>query len=203
MTANSKLKIFLKYALIVIILMLLGGAGMFGLAKHRQHTYYTAKRAMVISHTIHEEKNSNNNFNSDDQQMMDTYSKIVEDPIIAKTARYYLPAKLNKRYSAEELSNMIDTQTSQQSLILTIRTKAANKETAVRVTNAMSKAMKKELPTIQPGAGQVRLLSPATKGEVEKVTVPHAKKYVAVGLALGGMIGLIICFVDETWSRLI
>lgn len=203
MTTGSREKIFLKYFCIVAVFFLLGGAGMFGLAKHRQHTFYTAKRAMVISHTIHEEKNSNNSFNSTDQQMMDTYSKIVEDPIIAKTARNYLPTHLRKKYSAENLSNLIDTKISQQSLVLTISAKSSDKHTSVEVTNAMAKAMKKDLPSIQPGAGKVRLLSPATNSSAEEVTVPHIKKYVAVGLALGGMVGLIICFVDETWSRLI
>lgn len=197
----KKSNIFLKYAVIVLVMMLLGGIGMFGLAKHRQQSFFTAKRSMVISHTIHEERNSNNNFNSDDQQMMDTYSKIIEDPVITKTAKSYLPSKLKKKYTADELSNMVDTKVSQQSLVLTVKVKANTKNEAVKITNAVSKAMKKDLPSIQPGAGTVRLLSPATKAE--KVTVPHAKKYVAVGLALGGMVGLIICFVDETWSRLI
>lgn len=200
---NNRSKTFLKYILIVVVLMLLGGAGMFGLAKHRQHSFYTAERAMVISHTIHSQRETNNNFNSTDQQMMDTYSKIAEDPIIAKTARGYLTSQLKKKYSVQDLSDMIDTKVSDQSLILTIKAKASNKRAAVKVANAMSKAMKKRLPDIQPGAGTVRLLAPATVSEAGQVTVPHVKKYVAVGLALGGMIGLIICFVDETWSRLL
>lgn len=201
MNKVKKSSILIKYAVIVLVLMLLGGAGMFGLAKHRQQAFYTAKRSMVISHTIHEVENSNNNYNSDDQQMMDTYSKIAKDPVIAKTARNYLPTQLKKKYSADELSGMVDTKVSQQSLVMTVKVKANNEKTAVKITNAISKAMKRDLPSIQPGAGTVRLLSPAT--DAEKVTTPHAKKYVAVGLALGGMVGLIICFVDETWSRLI
>ena len=72
MANNGKSKIMVKYVVIVLGLMLIGGAGMYGLAKHRQTTYYTAERSMVISHSIHEESASNNNFNSDDQQMMPT-----------------------------------------------------------------------------------------------------------------------------------
>lgn len=204
MTANnSKSKVLFKYIVIVLVMMLLGGAGMFGLAKHRQNTFYSAKRSMVISHAIHEMRNPNNNFNSTDQQMMDTYSKIIEDPTISKAARNYLPSKLKKKYSADDINGMIDSKVSQQSLVLTVETKASNKSAAVKITNAVSKAMKRELPSIQPGAGTVRLLAPATTKDTNQVTTPHTKKYVAVGLALGGMVGLIICFVDETWSRLI
>lgn len=204
MTANnSKSKIFFKYIIIVLVMMLLGGAGMFGLAKHRQNTFYTAKRSMVISHAIHEERNPNNNFNSADQQMMDTYSKVIEDPIISKAARNYLPSQLKKKYSADDINGMIDSKVSQQTLVLAVETKASSKSAAVKITNAVARAMKEKLPSIQPGAGTVRLLAPATNKDAKQVTTPHAKKYVAVGLALGGMIGLVICFVDETWSRLL
>lgn len=200
---NSKSKIFLKYIIIVLVMMLLGGAGMFGLAKHRQNTFYIARRSMVISHAIHEERNSNNNFNSADQQMMDTYSKIIEDPIISKAARNYLPSQMKKKYSSDDINSMLDSKVSQQTLVLTVEAKASSKSAAVKITNAAAKAMKTNLPSIQPGAGTVRLLAPATMKDTNQVTTPHTKKYVAVGLALGGMVGLIICFVDETWSRLL
>ncbi|WP_278930732.1 chain-length determining protein [Limosilactobacillus oris] len=203
MANNGKSKIMVKYVVIVLGLMLIGGAGMYGLAKHRQTTYYTAERSMVISHSIHEESASNNNFNSDDQQMMPTYKNISQDIMIAKAARKYLPQNLKKKYTAEKINETVDSKISQQSLMLTMHSKADSKTAAVATVNAMAKAMKKELPSIQPGSGQVRLLAPATKDQAEKVTTPHAKKYVAVGLALGAMVGLVICFVEETWSRLL
>lgn len=197
----KKTTIYVKYVVIVMIMMLLGGGGMFALAKHRQRTFFIAKRAMIISHPIHQQKNTSNSFNSEDQQMMDTYSDIVEDPIITREARQLLPSRLKEKYSANNLSSMVDAKSSQQSLVLTVRTKASSKNTAIKITNAVSQAMKEKLPSIQPGAGTVRLLSPAS--EAVKITTPHMKKYIAVGLALGGMVGLIICFVDETWNRLI
>lgn len=197
----KKSKIYLKYITVVLVMMILGGGGMFALAKHRQQSFFVAKRSMLISHTIHEEENSNISFNSQDQQMMETYSDIVEDPTIAQTARKKLPTQLRKRYSADNLSNMIDASVSQQSLILTVRTKANSKNAAIKITNAVSEAVKEKLPSIQPGSGKVRLLAPATTAK--EVTTPHVKKYVAVGLALGGMVGLIVCFVEETWNRLL
>ena len=144
----KKTTIYVKYVVIVMIMMLLGGGGMFALAKHRQRTFFIAKRAMIISHPIHQQKNTSNSFNSEDQQMMDTYSDIVEDPIITREARQLLPSRLKEKYSANNLSSMVDAKSSQQSLVLTVRTKASSKNTAIKITNAVSQAMKEKLPSI-------------------------------------------------------
>ncbi|MCH3910263.1 MAG: chain-length determining protein [Limosilactobacillus oris] len=197
----KKSNIYLKYITIILVMMILGGGGMFALAKHRQHSFFIAKRSILISHTIHEERNYNTSFNSSDQQMMETYSDIIEDPTIGQVAHKRLPKQLKKQYSANDLSDMTDASTSQQSLVLILKIKADTKNAAIKITNATSEAVKQKLPSIQPGAGKVRLLSPATTAK--EVTTPHVKKYVAIGIALGGMVGLIICFVEETWNRLL
>ncbi|KRM84218.1 hypothetical protein FC35_GL000473 [Limosilactobacillus coleohominis DSM 14060] len=84
-----------------------------------------------------------------------------------------------------------------------MQAKSSDKMVAVKTVNAMSEAMKKKLPSIQPGAGQVRLLAPANNKSVDRVSTPHIRKYVEVGLVIGVLIGLIICFVKETWDRLL
>lgn len=191
--------------LIVIIFSLLGGAGMFGLAKHRQNTYYVAQRSVVISHRIQRNEDTNNQDSetSPDISMMPTYKNIAEDPIVAKKARTYLPSKLRHKYSAYDISQLIDTHTSQLSLVLNIKVKTQNKNNSIKVVNAVSRAFKQELPKVQPGAGTVKLLSPATKESVLLVRTPHVKKYVALGLAVGFLLGLIISFLYITWVKLL
>ena len=194
----------IRSVIIVVVFTLLGGGGMFALAKHRQHTYYEAKRSMVISHDIHNQNGTsdpNNTLNSPDLSMMPTYRKIVENPTIARTARHYLPKKLRKKYSTNDISKMIDTHISDQSLVLDLTVDAGDKGSAVKIANAVSRAFKEELPSIQPGT--VRLLAPASKSDVLSVTTPHAKKYVVVGLAFGCLLGLIIDFVYVTWTKLL
>lgn len=190
-----------KYGMILAVSMLICGAGMYGLAKKKQVTYYSAERSMVISHNLQDEKN-NENYPLD-QQMMITYKKVADNPIVSQEAHKYLPSKLRKNYSSEDIENMVSSKASPQSLVLTMQAKSSDKMVAVKTVNAMSEAMKKKLPSIQPGAGQVRLLAPANNKSVDRVSTPHIRKYVEVGLVIGVLIGLIICFVKETWDRLL
>lgn len=197
----KEIKKWFKYIAIIFMCMVICGAGMYVVAKRKQVTYYSAVRSMIISHNITTEKNDENY--SLDQQMMPTYKKIAENDVIANNARARLSKSMRKNYSAQDIENMVSSKVTPQSLVLTMESKANNPSTAVKLANAMSRALQSKLPELQPGAGKVRLLAPSTKQSVEKVTTPHAKKYVAIGLALGGMFGLIICFIIETWNRLL
>lgn len=198
---NKKSVRLCKYGLVLVISMLVCGAGMYGLAKKKQVTYYSAERSMVISHNL-QDKDNNENYPLD-QQMMTTYKKIADDPIVSQEAHKYLPKKLRKAYSSKDIESMVSSKASPQSLVLTMQAKSSDKRVAVKTVNAMSEAMMKKLPSIQPGAGQVRLLAPANNKSAERISTPHTKKYVEVGLAIGALIGLIICFVKETWDRLL
>lgn len=198
---RREIKKWLKYIVVVLICMAICGSGMYVVVKKKQVTYYSAVRSMVISHNITTEKNDENY--SLDQQMMPTYKKIAEDKVVANNARNRLSKKMRKSYSSQDIEDMVSSKVTPQSLILTMEAKSNNPSTAVKLVNAMSQALQSQLPKLQPGAGKVRLLAPSTKQSVEKITTPHAKKYVAVGLALGGMFGLIICFIAETWNRLL
>ena len=77
-----------KYGMILAVSMLICGAGMYGLAKKKQVTYYSAERSMVISHNLQDEKN-NENYPLD-QQMMITYKKVADNPIVSQEAHKYL-----------------------------------------------------------------------------------------------------------------
>lgn len=193
---------FIKCLVLVVILTLLGGAGMYGLAKHRQHTSYVATRSLIISHEIRNQA-ENRNDNNPDISMMPTYRNVIEDPMVGKMARQYLPKKLRKKYSSDDISNMIKTHVSDQSLVMEVKVQTDSRKDSVKVVNAVTRAFKKDLPQVQPGAGQVRLMAPATKSSTSANTTPHAKKYVAVGLAFGCLVGLIISFLYITWSKLL
>lgn len=200
------LKFGLKMCILILITTLLGGAGMFGLAKHRQHVSYEATRSVIISHDIHPVSNSGNgngSYSSSDIDMMTTYKKLSEDPTIAKAARKKLPSSIRKKYSADDIADMVSAHVSQQSLLMELNVKAGNKKDAVKIVNAVATGMKEELPKIQPGAGTVRLLAPATQSSTEMEKTLHTKKYVIVGCALGALVGLIIFFVITTWTKLV
>ena len=73
-----------------------------------------------------------------------------------------------------------------------------SKYDSVEIANSSAKAFIKELPKVQTGVNNVRIIDKATKLNTTSKTSPSVKKYVAVGIALGGLIGLIISFMFIT-----
>lgn len=194
--------------IIAVVLMILGGLAFGMLAKHRQKTEYVANRNIVIAHNLNEAKNdvSRNGGNpivDGDMAMMSTYQDIAEDPAISASARQYLPSKIKKQYNTDKINDSIKAKSHQQSLVLTISSKTKSAKDSVAIANAAAKAMKKELPEIQPGAGKVRLLEKATAKNATSETTPHAKKYALVGAALGLLIGLVVAFLRITLKDIV
>lgn len=197
---------FIKAFIFTVVLAIIGGIGMFGYAKHKQRTTYTAERFVLISHDINENKQAtsyNQSITVADLNMMPSYEDIIENEQVAQNARKYLPAKLQKHYSASDISTAISAKSRQQSLVLKVSAETSSPTESVSIVNAVTKSFEKQLPKIQPGAGQVHLLAKATKENVSSSTTPSKKKYLAAGVALGGLVGIIISFVAITWRKLL
>lgn len=201
-TLNKLIKSYGKAALVIIIFALIGGLVMGGTAKRKKSTQYTATRQIVISHNI-----SNSNYGSssgntsivnDDNNMMPTYRDIAENGIIASRTRTYLSRKMKKNYSTEQIQEALSAKTTPQSLVMDLRARTSSEKEAVTLVNAASQAFKQELPNLQPGAGNVTLLQKANVDTVKSSSGPSIKKYAVVGLALGGLFGLIVDFIVVT-----
>ncbi len=195
---------FVKAAIFTIVLAVLGGAGMFVVAKHKQSYSYTAQRSVLISHAVTiKNESTQNTMTSADLQLMTTYQDIAENKAVAKAARHYLSKSLRKQYSVDELSGAVDAKVKPQSLVLKIQATADTPAHAASLVNAIAKGFQKELPKIQSGAGTVKLLAKASADDVKVNTAVNVKKKVAAGIALGGLIGIVISFVLITWKKIL
>ena len=195
---------FVKAAVFTVIMALLGGAGMFVVAKHKQHISYTAEQFVVISHPITTQTaTSASPITNTDQQMMLTYEEIANDPMVAKAARKHLTKSQRKEYSADQISQDLDAKAKPQSLALRLKVTTNSPKNAAALVNAAAEGLKETLPKIQPGAGNVKLLAKATEDNVELNKSTNVKKYAAAGLALGGLVGIVISFVVITWRRVL
>lgn len=195
---------FAKAAVFTVIMALLGGAGMFVVAKHKQHISYTAERFVVISHPITTQTaTSASPITNTDQQMMLTYEEVANDPMVAKAARKHLTKSQRKEYSADQISQDLDAKAKPQSLALRLKVTTNSPKNAAALVNAAAEGLKETLPKIQPGAGNVKLLAKATEDNVELNKSTNVKKYAAAGLALGGLVGIVISFVMITWRRVL
>lgn len=201
-TLKELTQMFWKSLCLIIILAIVGGGAMGIYAKHKQTTTYTATRDVMITHNLNNVQSSDGNpydtrVNAD-INMMPTYASIAENKSISVQARKYLPKKLKKQYSVDALNSTIDSESHQQSLVLTLKAKTASPKDSVEIVNATSKALKQQLPKLQPGVGRIVLLEKASPKNVNASTKPGLKKYVAVGLALGALLGIIISFIVIT-----
>lgn len=205
MKSESLHKNIWKSLIIVIALALIGG-GLMGIrAKRHQTTTYTAKTNIVISHdlnNIRKTSDGQDNVVNADLNMMPTYEEIAKNVTISKYARQYLSPKMKKEYSLSDINSSIDAKTHPQSLVLTLEATTKSKKDSVTIANASAKAFVKELPKVQPGVGNVKVLSRAVMSDTSSKTSPSIKKHSAVGIALGGLIGLIISFVFITSKEL-
>lgn len=206
-SAKELIQMFWKSVILILVLAVLGGGAMGYRAKKQQHTTYTASQEIVISHNLNENSNSSDNgqdsITNADLNMMPTYAKIAEDETISETAHKMLPKSIKKHYSVQDVNDAIRAVPHQQSLVLSIKAKAGSAKASVAIANATAKAVKKDLPKLQPGAGTVTLLAKLTTKSVTSETLPHAKKYAMVGAAMGGLIGIVISFVVITLKDLV
>ena len=178
-SAKELIQMFWKSVILILVLAVLGGGAMGYRAKKQQHTTYTASQEIVISHNLNENSNSSDNgqdsITNADLNMMPTYAKIAEDETISETAHKMLPKSIKKHYSVQDVNDAIRAVPHQQSLVLSIKAKAGSAKASVAIANATAKAVKKDLPKLQPGAGTVTLLAKPTTKSVTSETLPHAK----------------------------
>lgn len=195
-----------KSLAVIIIFALIGGLGMGILAKKHQTTTYTAETSVLISHNLEENrqiKSPDNSMVNADMNMMPTYESIAKNTATANEAHKLLPKKLKKNYSVGDIDSAITAQTKPQSLIMNIRAEGKSSRDAVIIANAAANALKKELPKLQSGVGNIRIVDRANKNTVSSKTSPSIKKHVAVGIVLGGLVGLIISFMMITYKDFI
>lgn len=186
--------LILKNLVAIILLGIIFGGVMGLVAKHRQQTYYTATRNLIVSHNLKHINSDKKSIVQADQELIPTYQSIIKDRSVAKQAHGYLPEKLRKKYSTDDVQKSISTSAKQNTLVIVVHSKTGSANASIKIVNAVTKAFQKQLPTIDKNAGQVVLLSEANKEDVDTKTKPSAKKYAVAGAALGVLIGMIFSF---------
>ena len=123
--------------------------------------------------------------------------------MITSNARKYLSKDIKKEYSSDRIAHIVEANAKPNSLVINISARTDSAKASVEIVNAVSKSMKDKLPEIDKRAGNVQLLAKSTINSVDSITKPSFKKYVAVGSALGILIGMVIAFSVTTWKKLI
>ncbi|MEK1369833.1 lipopolysaccharide biosynthesis protein [Limosilactobacillus fermentum] len=201
-SANDVIKIILKNIILIVVLAVIGTAGLGMYAKHKQTTTYTADREIMIGHNLNKVNYKNSQVLAD-LGMMQTYANLIQDRQVLSEARKELPKKLQKRYSVSDLESAVDAKPRAGEIILDIHAKVGSAKDAALIVNAVTDATKQELPKIKAGIGQIQPLSKAYASDVKSQTSPSAKKYAILGFALGALAGMVIAFVRTTFKHLV
>lgn len=194
---KSITKIIINNILLIIILALLFGC-LFGVvAKSKKVTTYTATRSIIITHNMIKRSTI-----ASDRDLIPTYQDILKDQSIADNARNYLPKKIKKQYSTNDIQESINSTSRPDSLVINVHAKTKDAKVSTEIVNAVTKSFKKELPKIDGQAGRVQLLSKARVKDADSFTKPSIKKYTALGIALGTILGMVIAFTTTTYSKI-
>lgn len=123
-------------------------------------------------------------------QQVNTYAEIVTSPrILDKSAK-----KLDKKYTAEELEEKVNVESSAESQVIKIHVTDKDKGESEKIANTIAKEYRDEMPDIM-NVDNVTILSDADN-TAEKVS-PKSVLNLVVALFLGLIIALLYIFIKE------
>lgn len=188
-------KLVLKHILTIIIFALAFGILLGGYAKLKQTTTYSAHRNIVVSHNVDKvnAKDKNSRVLAD-MQMMTTYTKVADDQAIYNKAQKILKNKYHLKMDTQMIKSAVKMESEPQTVIMSVTASGKKEGKVVKIANAISLAIKEELPALINNTGTIKLLSPAIKSDLKSTTGPSAKKYAVLGVAAGLFVGLIVVF---------
>ncbi|PTG90433.1 capsule biosynthesis protein CapA [Staphylococcus chromogenes] len=123
-------------------------------------------------------------------QQVNTYAEIVTSPrILDKSAK-----KLDKKYTAEELEEKVNVESSAESQVIKVHVTDKDKGESEKIANTIAKEYRDEMPDIM-NVDNVTILSDADN-TAEKVS-PKSVLNLVVALFLGLIIALLYIFIKE------
>lgn len=200
-TVGKFSRVLVKNIIVILVLTIIGGVGAGLYAKHKKQTSYYASSSVLINTNLTRTDYKNSAVMAE-KGMMKTYEKITGNQETMKVAKKYLPHKIKKAYSADEMSSAVNVNSDPDSLVLSIDVKTNKSTDSVKIANAVAKATQTQLPKYSPNNSRVQILTRANKDNVDSKTTPSTKKYVVLGAALGLLVGMILSFSVTTWKNI-
>lgn len=197
---NNIYKTVVENCLVIIIFTIIFGMFGYFYAQHKQRTVYKATQNVIINHRYNGE--SANEEVQADMSLAKTYEKVIESNDVLRKSKEFLPNKLKKKYSVENISGMINAHVIPSTTMIEISANSSSANTSAKLTNAVVHAAEKEVPNKIP-SGAIKSVSKSSKDDAKAITSPSRKKYTALGLAVGFLLGMIISFSITTWTKLI
>lgn len=200
-TVGKFSRVIVKNIIVILVFTIIGGIGAGLYAKHKKQTFYYANSSILVNANLNRTDYKNSAVMAE-KGMMKTYEKITGNQETMRVAKKYLPHKINKEYSTDQLFSVVNVNSDPDSLVLGINARTDKSEDSVKIANAVAKAAQVQLPKYSPNNSHVQILTRANKENVTSRTTPSTKKYAVLGAALGLLIGMILSFSVTTWKNM-
>ncbi|MGN1283359.1 MAG: YveK family protein [Limosilactobacillus sp.] len=200
-TVGKFSRVIVKNIIVILVFAIIGGIGAGLYAKHKKQTFYYANSSVLVNANLNRTDYKNSAVMAE-KGMMKTYEKITGNQETMRVAKKYLPHKIRKEYTADQLFSVVNVNSDPDSLVLGISARTDKSEDSVKIANAVAKAAQVQLPKYSPNNSRVQILTRANKENVASRTTPSTKKYAVLGAALGLLIGMILSFSVTTWKNM-
>ncbi|EMG28810.1 YveK family protein [Listeria fleischmannii] len=129
-------------------------------------------------------------------QMINTYKALIKSPkVLSQVSK-----DLDGKYSVNQLSEMIQPSTEENSQVINITATTDSPEEAARITNATAKEFVKTTPKIMRN-NNIQLLNEAYVKSNEKPIFPKPTLFAAVGLLGGLFVGVSLLILKTLFSN--
>jgi capsular polysaccharide biosynthesis protein len=188
----SLIRILIKkwYVILIATIVFFGIATAYAYAMLENE--YTARTSMMILVSNEEQTNEQNfNFSS---KLKQTYTELAKSDLVT----YQVIDNLNLTYTPEALRNMMSISAVQDTIIIKLTIVTHNPKEAMDIANETVSVMK-SVSTQFEGFDNIEILDYAKLPQ--NPSGPNRLLYVAIGIILGGIVGVGIVFIYEMMDK--
>ncbi|GAB3063762.1 YveK family protein [Salinicoccus sesuvii] len=175
-------------AIIAALVLLFGAIAAFATA-FLMTPQYEANTQILVSQSQDSEVAVNNQDIQASLQLINTYRDIIKSPTVLDD----VVANLSLDESTNELANQITVNNQDQSQVVTVTVSNENPESAETIANEVARVFQQRVMDVL-NVDNVSILAPADIGENPSPVSPQPLINIAIGMILGGLLGLGIAF---------
>ncbi|WP_342388759.1 YveK family protein [Salinicoccus bachuensis] len=175
-------------AMIIVLVLLFGSISAFATA-FLMTPQYEANTQILVSQSQDAENSVNNQDIQASLQLINTYRDIIKSPTVLDD----VVNNLNLEQTTSALAEQITVNNQDQSQVVTVTVVNENPEDAEIIANEIANVFQERVMEVM-NVDNVSILAPANVGEDPSPVSPQPLINIAIGIILGGLLGLGIAF---------
>lgn len=174
-------------AMIIALVLLFGAAAAFATA-FLMTPQYEANTQILVSQSQESESVNNQDIQAS-LQLINTYRDIIKSPTVLDD----VVSNLDLEQNTAALANQITVNNQDQSQVVTVTVTNENPQDAETIANEIAEVFQERVQEVM-NVDNVSILAPADVGDEPSPVSPQPLINIAIGMILGGLLGLGIAF---------